>query len=78
MSKSRRSIIPGSSVGVKVLGPKREDVEYALRIFKRKFKDSGKVDELKDRKTYKKPSEVKRKIKQDAIRKQQLSDLKNN
>jgi len=48
--------IPG---GVRI--PKPEELEIALRIFKRMSKESGKFDELKERRYYEKPSQ-KRKV----------------
>jgi ribosomal protein S21 len=48
--------IPGCATGVKVVNG---NIELALKAFKRKLKDSGKIEELKDRKEYIKPSAVK-------------------
>ena len=44
------------------------NIELALKTFKRKIKDSGKMEEVKARKEYLKPSAIKRKQKADAIR----------
>ena len=51
---------------LKVQIRKGQSVEKALKIFKRKVKDSGIMFELKERSFYRKPSELKRerKIKQ--------------
>lgn len=57
--------IPGCATGVKVVNG---NIELALKIFKRKVKDSGKLEELKARKEYIKPSAVKRKKMQQAVR----------
>jgi small subunit ribosomal protein S21 len=57
--------IPGNSLAVKVVNG---NIELALKTFKRKLKDSGKIEELKDRKEYIKPSAVKRRQKQQAVR----------
>lgn len=57
--------IPGCATGVKVVNG---NIELALKVFKRKLKDSGKIEELKDRKEYIKPSAVKRKKMQQAVR----------
>ena len=57
--------IPGCATGVKVVNC---NIELALKAFKRKLKDSGKIEELKDRKEYIKPSAVKRKKMQQAVR----------
>ena len=57
--------IPGCATGVKVVNG---NIELALKAWKRKVKDSGKIEELKNRKEYIKPSAVKRKQKQQAIR----------
>ena len=45
---------------------KNNNVERALSIFKRKIKDSGLIYELRERECYKKPSEVKKEIKNKA------------
>ena len=57
--------IPGCATGVKVVNG---NIELALKMWKRKVKDSGKIEELKNRKEYIKPSAVKRKQKQQAVR----------
>ena len=57
--------IPGCYTGVKVVNG---NIELALKTFKRKMKDSGKLEELKDRKEYIKPSAVNRKKMQQAVR----------
>lgn len=46
------------------------DINRALKKFKSVTLESGHLDELKERKEYKKPTTVKRKMKQDAIRAQ--------
>jgi len=43
-------------------------IEPAIRLWKKKLKESGKIEELKARKEYIKPSAVRRKQKQQAIR----------
>lgn len=43
-------------------------IEPAIRLWKKKLKESGKIEELKARKEYIKPSAVRRKQKQEAIR----------
>ena len=57
--------IPGCATGVKVVNG---NIELALKMWKRKVKDSGKIEELKNRKEFLKPSAIKRKQKQQAIR----------
>ena len=57
--------IPGCASGVRVV---HGNIELALKLFKRKMKDSGKLEELKERKEYIKPSAVKRKQMQQAVR----------
>ena len=52
------------------------DVNRALKLFKRKTMDSGHLQEVRDRKQYTKPTTVRRKQKQKAIRMNQLN-LKN-
>ena len=54
-SKHFKSIIPGASVAVKVLSTKvypKGDINFALKAFKRELKESGKIQNLKDRRHY--------------------------
>lgn len=46
------------------------DINRALKKFKSVTLESGHLEELRERKEYKKPTTVKRKMKQDAIRAQ--------
>ena len=55
-------------VSVKVI---KGDVNRALKKYKRRVNDSGHLLELRERKTYTKPTTVRRKAKQQAIREQQ-------
>ncbi len=64
--------IPG---GVKV--PKPEELEIALRIFKRLSKENGKLQELRDRRYYEKPSAKRRVQKEMAIGMQRKQDSRN-
>lgn len=57
--------IPGCYTGVRVVNG---NIELALKAFKRKMKESGKLEELKARKEYLKPSAIKRKKMDDAKR----------
>jgi len=57
--------IPGNSLAVKVVNG---NIELALKTFKRKIKDSDKLEEFKARKEFLKPSVIKRKKMKDAIR----------
>ena len=45
---------------------KNNNIEKALGIFKRKVKDSNLMYELREREQYKKPSEIKKEIKNKA------------
>jgi len=49
-----------------------ENIERALKKFKRKFEKTGAVRELRSRKNFEKPSEIRRKAKQKAIYVQHL------
>ena len=57
--------VPGYGVAVKVING---NIEGAIKLFKRIVKDSGRIEELKERQEYKKPSAIKRELKQKAIR----------
>ena len=55
---------------------KGENINSALKRFKRKFKDTGVVKEIRKRQQYDKPSRVKREAKLKAINKRKyLNDL---
>jgi len=64
-------MIPGAALAVKVIGG---NLEPALRLFKKKMKDSGKLEELKARKEFLKPSVIKRRKMQLAKRVQWRKD----
>ena len=49
-----------------------ENIERALKKFKRKFEKTGAVRELRARKNFEKPSEIKRKTMQKAVYVQHL------
>ena len=49
-----------------------ENIERALKKFKRKFEKTGVMKELRNRKAYKKPSIVNRELKIKAVYKQHL------
>lgn len=51
---------------------KKENINSALKRFKRKFRDTKVIQEIRRRKEFIKPSEVKRKQKQKAIFKAQF------
>jgi ribosomal protein S21 len=57
--------VPGAPLAVKVVN---NQIEPALRLWKRKVKDSGHLDELKERTEYIKPSAKNRKKMQRAVR----------
>ena len=69
--KRHEFIMPGCPSGVKVPGKSSEDLEKALKILKRQVKDSGIFEELRDRREFEKPSAIKRKQMNRAIRFQQ-------
>lgn len=51
--KAHQSVIPGNGLSTQVV---ESDISYALKTWKRKVKQSGILDELKDRKEFEKPS----------------------
>ena len=62
--KHHQSIAPGHGIGAKVV---ERDINFALRIWKRKLKDSDVLVNLKEGREFTKPSVKKRKQKIDAI-----------
>jgi|13_taG_2_1085334.scaffolds.fasta_scaffold133761_1 ribosomal protein S21 len=57
---------------------RKGDINRALKIFKRAVMNSGHIFELKDRQEYTKPTTVRRREKQVAIRKQEIELMKQN
>jgi ribosomal protein S21 len=58
--KQHQMIVPGNSLAVHVPGSTREDLAAALKTWKRKVKQAGVLEIVKDQKEYIKPSVVKR------------------
>ena len=54
--KQHKAIVPGNGLAVNVLGTQKEDVAFALKIWKRKIKSAGIVETLSERKEFTKPS----------------------
>lgn len=54
--KQHKAIVPGNGLAVNVLGTQKEDVAFALKIWKRKIKSVGIVETLSERKEFTKPS----------------------
>tara|TARA_Y100000592_G_C5229035_1_gene202999 strand:- start:301 stop:492 length:192 start_codon:yes stop_codon:yes gene_type:complete len=50
------------------------NINKALKLFKRKFKQTGKLKEVRERKNYTKPSTKRRKQKEKAILKQKYRE----
>lgn len=78
--KQHKTIIPGHSTAVNVLGTSREDLAYALKAFKRKVKITGALEKIKENKTFTKPSIKRREQLNSAKYLQQIKDFhqKNN
>jgi len=62
--------LPGCPYGVRVPGKTYDDLEKALKIFKRSLKASGRLFEIKQNNFFEKKSLKNRKMKADAVRKQ--------
>jgi ribosomal protein S21 len=72
--KQHQSIVPGHSTAVYVVGSAREDLAFALKIWKRKVKNSEVLEKTKDRKEFIKGSVKRRKQLQDAQFIQKIKD----
>ena len=59
---------------LKIILKKGEKIEYALKRLKRKFKDTGVLKNLRNKKAFEKPSITKRKQKKKAQYIQKLRD----
>jgi ribosomal protein S21 len=77
--KHQKSIVPGAGVGIKVLSTKqypKGDINFALKMFKRELKESGKIQELKDRRHFISKSQKRREEVNSAKYYQWLNDQK--
>lgn len=70
--KAHQSVTPGNGLATTVV---EGDISYALKTWKRKVKQSGILDELKDRREFEKPSVTRRKEIQRATFLQQVKDM---
>jgi len=66
-------IVPGRFKAAKVVNG---NLEAALRFFKRQVKDSNVLQEVRDRQEFIKPSAVRRRQKQQAVRKEYIRRLR--
>ena len=66
-------IVPGRFKAAKVVNG---NIEAALRFFKRQVKESNVLQEVRDRHEFIKPSAVKRRQKQQAVRKEYIRRLR--
>jgi ribosomal protein S21 len=77
--KRQKSILPGA-VGVRVIKTKQHpngDINFALRSFKKEIKQSGRLQELRDRRYYVPKSAIKREQMKRAKYFQRLESLQN-
>jgi len=74
----KQSIVPGFGLAVKVLGPRKEDVEFAMRLLKKNIKNVKLMNEYYERQEFIKPSAKKREMKSRAKMKQRLQTLAEN
>tara|TARA_R110001592_G_scaffold98132_3_gene280515 strand:+ start:2445 stop:2693 length:249 start_codon:yes stop_codon:yes gene_type:complete len=54
--KYHNSIVPGNANAVAVTGKSDYDLSFALKNFKRKIKNSGILEHVKENRTFSKPS----------------------
>jgi len=72
--KQHQTIVPGNATAVNVVN---QDLGFALRTWKRKVKDSGALEYVKDNRTFTKPSVKRRNAISKARYRQQMQDLQN-
>lgn len=70
--KYHQSILPGTTSGSKVVN---RDINFALRMWKKKLKESDVLNDVKSRKEFIKPSATKRMQMNNAVYMQQIRDL---
>lgn len=73
--KQHQTTVAGNPLAVNVIGTQREDLGFALKVWKRKVKSSGVLEAVKDRREFIKPSVAKRKQLQAARFIQKIKDL---
>lgn len=73
--KQHQTTVAGNPLAVNVVGTQREDLAFALKIWKRKVKLSEVLEKTKDRREFIKPSVKKRKQLQAAQFMQRIKDL---
>lgn len=72
--KQHQSIIPGNSASVSVIN---QDLSFALRLWKRKVKETGVLEHVKENRTYTKQSVKRRDAISKARYRQKIQDLYN-
>jgi len=72
--KQHQSIIPGHSASVNVVN---QDLSFALRLWKRKVKETGVLEYIKENRTFTKPSVKNRDTISKARYRQKIQDLHN-
>ena len=72
--KQHQSIVPGNATAINVVN---RDSSFALRTWKRKVKDAGVLEYVKDNRTFTKPSVKRRDMISKAKYSQKMQDLQN-
>ena len=72
--KQHQSIVPGNATAINVVN---RDLGFALRTWKRKVKDAGVLEYVKDNRTFTKPSVKRRDMISKAKYSQKMQDLQN-
>jgi small subunit ribosomal protein S21 len=72
--KEHQTIMPGNGMAIRVV---ENDISYALKTWKYKFKQTGIMDQLKSKKEFEKPSITRRSQIQRASYIQRIKSLNN-
>ena len=75
--KQHKTIVPGNSKAVNVIGNAREDLSFVLKLWKKRIKDSNVLEIVKQRKTHIKDNVIRRQEKSKAAYRQKIYDLNN-
>lgn len=70
-----KSIVPGHANAVSVLGKEDKDIAFALKNFKRKLKNSGVLEHVKENRRFTKPSVNRRSTMNKAKYIQKIKDM---
>jgi hypothetical protein len=73
--KQHQAIVPGNALAINVSGTSRDDLSFAMKLWKQRIKSSGILENVKLNREFTKPCVVRRQEKQKAKFIQRIKDL---